>query len=332
MPPRIPPVNDGAPRPRWSVMIPTYNCADYLRETLASVLAQDPGADQMQIEVVDDCSTRDDPAAVVRELAPDGRVGFYRHPANVGAIRNFNAGLERARGELIHLLHGDDIVLPGFYHHLGRLTDAFPQQFFFTSRALNIDENGVAFSVTPDFEREGMLEFSDRLFFGNPFATPAVVVRRSFYEAHGGFDPQYPHVADWDLWLRALHASGGAATRLLLAGYRVHRNNDTSRLVRTAKNLEDYHRLYLHWSSRRPDVDQQIMRYHLGLLAFEQASRFLAPVDRPAFDANRKIFRTMMGPVGAFLYQCGKRIQRQLGSVARRRVPRTLPPLEADAG
>src|SRR5262249_49179546 len=52
----IPPVPDGIARPLWSVMIPTFNCASYLRETLRSVLTQDPGRDVMQIEVVDDCS------------------------------------------------------------------------------------------------------------------------------------------------------------------------------------------------------------------------------------------------------------------------------------
>ena len=51
-----------------SVMIPTYNCATFLRTTLESVLAQDPGPEQMQIEVVDDHSTEDDPAVVVRAL------------------------------------------------------------------------------------------------------------------------------------------------------------------------------------------------------------------------------------------------------------------------
>ncbi len=65
--PPIPPVPDGEHRPLWSVMIPTYNCAKYLRETLLSVLAQDPGAEVMQIEVIDDCST-DNPAAVVEEV------------------------------------------------------------------------------------------------------------------------------------------------------------------------------------------------------------------------------------------------------------------------
>src|SRR5215470_11545792 len=72
---RVLPVPDGTTRPLWSVMIPTYNCAKYLRETLTSVLAQDPGAEQMQIDVVDDCSTEDDPEAVVRELG--SRVVFH---------------------------------------------------------------------------------------------------------------------------------------------------------------------------------------------------------------------------------------------------------------
>ena len=80
------PVSEGASRPLWSVMIPTYNCAHYLRETLASVLEQDPGIERMQIEVVDDCSTLDDPESVVKELG-QGRVSFYRQPENVGYIK-----------------------------------------------------------------------------------------------------------------------------------------------------------------------------------------------------------------------------------------------------
>ena len=46
------PLSPDEPRPLWSVMIPTYHCADYLAHTLRSVLRQDPGPDAMQIEVV----------------------------------------------------------------------------------------------------------------------------------------------------------------------------------------------------------------------------------------------------------------------------------------
>ena len=70
-------VPEGVSRPLWSVMIPIYKCADYLRETLASVLAQDLGSELMQIEVIEGHSTKDDPESVVRELAGD-HVSFYR--------------------------------------------------------------------------------------------------------------------------------------------------------------------------------------------------------------------------------------------------------------
>jgi len=88
-PPSISSVSLGLNRPKWSVMIPTFNCANYLRQTLESVLEQDPGPDQMQIEVVDDCSTKDDPESVVREVGR-GRVLFYRKTQNEGAAANFN--------------------------------------------------------------------------------------------------------------------------------------------------------------------------------------------------------------------------------------------------
>jgi glycosyltransferase involved in cell wall biosynthesis len=91
-------------------MIPTYHCAAYLRETLESVLAQDPGPERMQIEVIDDHSTADDPEAVVREPASD-RVAFHRQSRNVvGHVASFNTCLRRARGGLVHLLRGASAV------------------------------------------------------------------------------------------------------------------------------------------------------------------------------------------------------------------------------
>src|SRR5262245_39421227 len=79
--PQIEAVPTGVRRPFWSVMIPVYNCTRYLRRTLASVLEQNVNAEDMQIEVVDGCSTKDDPEQVVNEFGKS-RVGFYRLSAN----------------------------------------------------------------------------------------------------------------------------------------------------------------------------------------------------------------------------------------------------------
>ena len=107
-------------RPLWSVMIPAYNCSSYLRDAIKSVLAQDPGAEKMQIEVIDDCSTDEDVAALVAEIGK-GRIGFFRQEKNVGSLRNFETCLNRSEGVLIHLLHGDDLVKPGFYREIEKL-------------------------------------------------------------------------------------------------------------------------------------------------------------------------------------------------------------------
>src|SRR5678815_5469359 len=138
---RVLPVPEGTTRPLWSVMIPTYNCASYLRETLASVLAQDPGPERMQIEVVDDCSTKDDPQAVVREVGM-GRVVFHRQRANVGHTQNFETCLQRSRGYLIHLLHGDDAVRPGFYATIEAIFAGHPEIGAAFSRNMFIDQCG----------------------------------------------------------------------------------------------------------------------------------------------------------------------------------------------
>src|SRR5688572_7278421 len=136
----IAPLPDREPRPIWSVMIPTYNCARYLREALSSVLAQDPGSEIMQIEVVDDCSS-DAPGLVVSELCGD-RVSFFQQQQNVGHIDNFATCLKRSRGRLVHLLHGDDYVRDGFYRNMQSAFEQRPDIGAAFCRQIFMDELG----------------------------------------------------------------------------------------------------------------------------------------------------------------------------------------------
>jgi glycosyltransferase involved in cell wall biosynthesis len=91
------PVSEGVHRPLWSVMIPTFHCVRFLHQTLESVLAQDPGPELMQIEVIDDHSTRDDSESVVWAVAGEP-ARFFRQPKNLGHTRNCETSLQRARG------------------------------------------------------------------------------------------------------------------------------------------------------------------------------------------------------------------------------------------
>src|ERR1035437_3749048 len=90
--PAIPPapVEPDTPPPFWSVMIPTYRSQEtFLRKTLESVLQQDPGADQMQIEVVDDCSPDVNVGKIVETIA-GARVKVTGTQKNLGLAGCFN--------------------------------------------------------------------------------------------------------------------------------------------------------------------------------------------------------------------------------------------------
>ena len=274
--PEIHPVPDGEQRPVWSVMIPTYNCAVWLRKTLEGVLAQDPGPERMQIEIVDDTSTKDDPEAVVRELG-QGRVSFYRHPQNIGATANFNACLSRSRGHLVQILHGDDLVLPGFYRRMEDLLDRKPEAGSAFCRLVAIDENDVTIWTSrlmrssPDIVPDALPSLVEE----NWTQFAAVVLRRSLVEAVGGFHPSLIHAADWDLWKRAAFHRPVAYEPRTLACYRIFEGNDTSRLIKSGENVADTRRA-IELSSRYLTSPEAAAWIRAGRRTYSESARVKA--------------------------------------------------------
>ncbi|MFD1874760.1 glycosyltransferase family 2 protein [Hymenobacter bucti] len=227
-------------RPQWSVMIPTYNCTPFLREALRSVLAQDPGAARMQIEVVDDASTDEDVAAVVAALGA-GRVQYYRQPANVGSLRNFETCLNRARGHLVHLLHGDDRVRPGFYAQVGQLLARYPAAGAAFTHYASVDEHGA---VVHDFEpvqpAAGILpNWLVRLAETQYIQYACMVVRREVYEHLGSF---YGTTCgeDWEMWVRIARHYPVAYSPETLAEYRGHPGSVSWKKAQQGQLLADW--------------------------------------------------------------------------------------------
>jgi cellulose synthase/poly-beta-1,6-N-acetylglucosamine synthase-like glycosyltransferase len=234
----VPPLADRA-RPRWSVMIPTYNCARYLEAALRSVLAQDPGPEAMQIEVVDDHSIADDPEDVVARLG-GGRIEFHRQPKNVGVVGNLNTCLQRSRGELVHLLHGDDLVLEGFYRTLDDRLREHPDAGAAYCRHLYVDEHGRRLDVAPlEPSSSGiLLEGARFLAAEQRIMTPCIAVRRSVYEELGGFDDRLTLAEDWEMWVRVAIRFPVYYEERPLACYRLHDDSNTGRNLRSGLNLE----------------------------------------------------------------------------------------------
>lgn len=228
----------------WSVMIPAYNYAHYMRGTLRSVLDQDPGPAAMQIEVVDDCSTRDDPAAVTREIG-GARIGFYRQPRNLGIVGNFNDCIRHAHGEWVHILHGDDLLRPGFYARAEQAIRAHPEIGAWACRVIYMDEDGHWTGLSELDARTPQVlgaDFIARLLVEQRLYFVSLLVRRSVYEQLGGFRPELPLCLDWDMWKRvALHTPIFYDPEPL-ACFRLHPVSAYASSVRTGQSVADERR------------------------------------------------------------------------------------------
>lgn len=234
-PPPIAPVADGAPRPLWSVMIPTFNCAHQAAETLASVLAQAPSPDAMEIVVVDDASTDDIAEVVARH---GGRVRLHRQPDNLGVPENLTDALRLSRGSLVHLLHGDDQVLPGFYRAMEQAF-ADPDIGAAYCRQIFVDQQGNRMGVSP-LEKTDAGRLPDALSFlasEQRIMTPSICVRREAYERLGGFHPVLKCAEDWEMWVRIAKHYPIAYIPEPLASYRMQDASNTGRNMRSARDV-----------------------------------------------------------------------------------------------
>jgi glycosyltransferase involved in cell wall biosynthesis len=236
----ISPVSDDVERPFWSVMIPTYNCDELFEQTLRCVLDQDPGVDRMQIAVVDDRSPNGRSREIASRLAP-GRVEYFEQPSNVGLAGNWNSCIERSRGRWVHILHQDDLILPGFYERLGRASVERPDVGASFCRYKYIDGEGN-FSRLSDLEQEqaGPIDgWIEKITSDQRIECPSIVVKRSVYEEIGGFRSDLLYCLDWEMWVRIAFRYPFWYEPETLACWREHEKSETRRLARLSSLCPD---------------------------------------------------------------------------------------------
>lgn len=89
-----------------SVIMPSYNTAKYIAETIDSVLAQT--YQNWELIIVDDCST-DNTDEVVEKFLKDSRIRYFKNERNMGAAASRNKALREAKGKWIAFLDSDDL-------------------------------------------------------------------------------------------------------------------------------------------------------------------------------------------------------------------------------
>lgn len=209
------------------VVIPCYNYGRYLRSCVRSVLSQDV---DLRVLVIDDASSDDTPLIASELAAGDGRVEFYRHEVNRGHISTYNEGLLGwSTSEYTVLLSADDMLTPGSLRRAVQIMDAdksiglvYGRPFYFQDEVELPQINSARPYRCSRWAGAEWLEGRCRAGH-NVISSPEVVMRGSIQRAVGGYRPDLPHVADFELWLRIAAASNIAYVRgVPQAFYRRH--------------------------------------------------------------------------------------------------------------
>ncbi len=202
-----------------SVIIPSFNQAQYIRSTLESILSQ--GYADLEILVFDACSS-DGSLEILNEFT--SCINLISRP-DKGQTDAINQGLLAASGDIIAYLNSDDIYYPDTLSTVGRYFRNHPECMILYGDAHHI------------WEPEGTLEpyyteawNYDRLIDVCYLCQPAVFWRREIIERFGFFDDSCNWAMDYEYWLRIgrtmkFHWLKG----FFLAGSRMYPDNKTHR-------------------------------------------------------------------------------------------------------
>jgi len=183
--------------PRVSVVIPTHQRLSMLKEAVASVQAQTLAPAQVELIVVDDGSS-DGTWAWLEEQGDLLR--NQRHDTRRGPSAARNTGAAIAKAELIAFLDSDDLFKPDKLARQLELLDAAPALALCHSNEIWL-RDGKPLRQRPKHEKRGGWIFEHCLPMCR-ISPSATVIRRSVFEALGGFDEALEVAEDYELWLR----------------------------------------------------------------------------------------------------------------------------------
>jgi glycosyltransferase involved in cell wall biosynthesis len=207
--------------PQVSVIIPAYNTAQYICQTLESVFSQDHPS--VEVIVIDDGST-DNTSQVLEPYLK--RIHYVRQP-NAGPSAARNHGLSLASGKYIAFLDSDDLLLPGKLTQQATMLSEQPHLGYIHSGWHLIDTDGKMLGTVDPWRQAPQLDLKTWL-ISAPTYMGAMLFKREWIERAGGFDPSLYQAEDVKLML--------TLTRLGCVGawqyqpsvcYRRHRSNIT---------------------------------------------------------------------------------------------------------
>lgn len=179
-------------QPLVSIVTPSFNQAQYLEQTLRSVLEQD--YPRIEYIVIDGAST-DGSVDLIRKY--QDRLAYWVSEKDSGQAEAINKGLARATGDIVAWINSDDFYFPGAIASVVKAFESHPEAGLIYGDTVAVDEKGefIHFPKYAQWDLEDLLTF-------NIIGQPAVFMRRDVLLEAGFLDPSFHFLLDHQLWIR----------------------------------------------------------------------------------------------------------------------------------
>jgi glycosyltransferase involved in cell wall biosynthesis len=218
-------MSDGSAWPRITIVTPSYNQAEFVEETIRSVLLQ--GYPDLEYIIMDGGST-DGSVAIVERYAP--WLAYWTSQVDAGQSDALNRGFSRATGAVFAYLNSDDVLEPGVLSTVAALLAGRSEPFLMAGECVVCAVNGSQKLFRPSWPTS--LSYLLRP-FGSPFAQPSAFWTRALHEAVEGFNAASHFAFDREFFLRA--GLLGVVPQLVsrpLSRYRDHGATKTRQTIR----------------------------------------------------------------------------------------------------
>ena len=200
--------------PKISIIVPSFNQADYLSACLDSIIMQDYS--NLEIIVMDGRST-DGSLEIIKNYTD--QLAYWQSESDGGQTAAIISGFEQANGELLTWLNSDDILLPNALMRHAKAYSRHQKADVFYGDHVVIDKNG---RVVEQYKHGHY--YNKLAWLTMPYiAQPGTLFTKRIWKKVGGADVSMHCVFDYDLWYRFMNANARFVhVNGAVAGFRIH--------------------------------------------------------------------------------------------------------------
>lgn len=188
-----------------SVITVCYNMAEYIEQTIVSVLSQN--YPDLEYIIIDGAST--DGTKDIIEKYKD-KLAFYVSEPDKGMYDAIAKGFNKATGDILAWLNADDVYFPWTLSTVNKVFTEYPDTQWLGGRYAFLNEDGLLSNIFPRTSVRSQKDISNgwcRDGLLGPLQQESMFWRRSLYDMSGGLDISYRYAGDFELWMRfAVHS------------------------------------------------------------------------------------------------------------------------------